>query len=1507
MKSQTETSGAVLVVGAGIAGMQSALDLANAGFKVYLVEEGSSIGGVMPQLDKTFPTNDCAMCILAPKLVDTGRHPNIRILCNAEVEKIEGEVGNFEVKVIRHATCVDPDKCNGCGDCVEQCPVSLPSDFDERIGRRKAISRSFPQAIPNVFGISKEDGIAPCRIGCPAETDVQAYVALASQEKWVESLQVIRQRIPFPGTLGRICHHPCETKCNRKDIEEAVSICQIKRFVADYVYAHPELEAEYAKLIAERLRKNNEEHAAYRDPFARDTSRGQGHKVAIVGAGPSGITAAKDLKKLGYDVSIFEAEAKAGGMMQWTIPAYRLDKKYLDNEIKLALDEDALSITYGKKLGSDFTVADLQKQGFESVFLGLGAQLSRKLPIEGSDAEGVLLGVDFLRQVSKTELKKGDFKGDKVIVIGGGNVAVDVARTSVRLGAAEVHMVCLEDEEIMPAHKWEVEEAREEGIAVHTSLGPDAILTEAGRVSGIRFKKCVSVFDAEGKFNPAFDPACVMALEGTKIIVAIGQVADTAFLEQEGVKLTRGGWIIADKLTLQTSLPYVFAGGDVARGPASVVEAIDAGHEAAISIDRFVHQEDLKAGREDTREAAETPKRERYEKKARVKQTYAPVAARATTFAEVELTLAKEQIVAEAERCLNCGGCSECMQCVANCGRGAIDHHLQDQTFDFRVGSVILSPGYEKFMPETGGSLGYNVYPNVLTSIQFERMLSASGPFKGHITRPSDHQVPKKIAWLQCVGSRDVSCNHPYCSSVCCMYATKEAVIAKEHQKGLETHIYYMDQRSFGKNFEQYRNRSEHEYGVVYRRSRVPRVEQDPVTKNLLIRYIQDDGSVGTEEYDLVVLSVGMQPCDSLGTLAETFQVQLNAYGFIETKDYEKTVTTREGVYVAGAAAEPKDIPEAVTEASCAAADAAKNMYTARNSEIVVKQYPAERDISEEEPRVGVFVCHCGTNIGGVVDVPSVVEEIKKLPFVVRAERNLYTCSQDTQENIKKKILELGINRVVVASCTPRTHEELFQDTIREAGLNPYLFELANIRDQCSWVHRELPLEATQKAVDVVSMAVAKAARLQPVKRQQLPLIQRGLVIGGGIAGMQAALAIADQGYAVYLVEKNTELGGSMRESFLGFGSENPQELLKTTIERVTHHDNIHIYLGSEVKEVTGYVGNFTSRITVVDKIEEVQHGIVIVATGAKDYEPTEYLYGKNANVVRQSDLEKSLADKSFGTDHKQVVMIQCVGSRDDKHPYCSRTCCSTAINNALALKEQSPATEVCILYRDVRTYGFKEDTLYKKAREQGIIFVRYEEGKLPEVQEEGGGLKITLTDPVLRRSIELYPDQLVLSTGVVPAHNEIIGQLLKVPLNQDGFFVEAHTKLRPVDFANDGIYLCGTAHSPRFTEEAITQAKAAASRAVTVLSKETLQTKGIVVTVNPRKCVDCEVCVQVCAYDARKFDEEKGYVMVNEVLCQGCGACAAACPNGATQQNGFSKQQIFSMIDTVLEERVGT
>ncbi|MBN2210707.1 MAG: CoB--CoM heterodisulfide reductase iron-sulfur subunit A family protein, partial [Sedimentisphaerales bacterium] len=796
------------------------------------------------------------------------------------------------------------------------------------------------------------------------------------------------------------------------------------------------------------------------------------------------------------------------------------------------------------------------------------------------------------------------------------------------------------------------------------------------------------------------------------------------------------------------------------------------------------------------------------------------------------------------------------------------------------------------------------------TSMQFERILSASGPYEGHLKRPGDGKVARRIAWIQCVGSRDVTCGNDYCSSVCCMYATKEAIIAKEHQADVEPTIFFIDLRAFGKGFESFYNRAESDYGVRYVRSQISSVKENPLNGNLIVRYVGEGvAGIREEEFDLVVLSVGLTAHASTKIFAQAAGLDTNRFGFIENQPYLQSLTNREGVFMCGAVSGPRDIPETVMQASAAAAMTGELLGNARGTEVEIKEYPPQRDISGEEPRIGVFICHCGSNIASTVDVEQVAEAIGKIPGVVHAETNLYTCSQDTQEKMKQIIRDERLNRVIVASCTPRTHQPLFQETMREAGLNQWMFEMADIREQCSWVHQKDPTRATQKAIDLVRGSVGKSKFLEPLTFQKVGVTRAALVIGGGISGMAAALSLARQGFATHLVEKSDKLGGNLYHVHHSIEGHDWQAYLQNTIRDVQAHENITVYLNSQIDETAGFVGNFTTRLQG-DSTAEIKHGVIIVATGAAEYQPDKFLFGQNDRVVTQWQLEEKLQN---GFNAQNVVMIQCVGSRDDEHPWCSRVCCGEAVKNALAIKAKNPAAEVTILYRDIRTYEYKE-LYYRKAREMGVRFIHFPDDKYPEVTvnqmpartpavQSGDGINITVHDTVINETVTLSADMLVLSTATVPdlTTNERLSELLKAPLNSDGYFMEAHVKLRPVDFANEGIYVCGLAHSPKYTEENITQALAAAGRAAVTLSKNFLEVGGVIAVIDEDLCASCLTCVRECVYNA-PFINERGKAEIEAAKCQGCGNCTAACPAKAIQLRTFTDAQEHALFMSILK-----
>ena len=845
----------------------------------------------------------------------------------------------------------------------------------------------------------------------------------------------------------------------------------------------------------------------------------------------------------------------------------------------------------------------------------------------------------------------------------------------------------------------------------------------------------------------------------------------------------------------------------------------------------------------------------------------------------------------------------KCRICEKVCEAKAVDFEQELVELELRVGSIILTPGFTPFNPQKKRSeYGYRRFSNVITSIEFERLICASGPTFGEILRPSDHQEPKRIAFIQCVGSRDDAIGNDYCSAVCCMYATKHVVIAREHLPGAYFQIFFLDVRTFGKGSEQYYEKAR-QSGTEYTRCRISGIEEKQGS-NLNIEYVDENGRMKNKEFDLVVLSVGMEPPEDSEKIARILDIKLNRYNFCATSTLSPLETSKEGIYVSGAFSGPKDIPDTIAGASGAAALAAGLLSSERGKLVKTKEYPQELALSrEEEPRVGVFVCHCGINIAGVVDVDAVTKSTTALKSVVYAEHDLYICSQDTQEKMKQAIKEHRLNRVVVAACTPRTHEPLFQDTIKEAGLNPYLFEMANIRDQCSWVHMYEKKKATKKAQDLVKMAVAKARLLRPLQTIPQQVNYSALVIGGGLAGITAALRIAEHGYEVHLVEKEADLGGELRRVHYLLTQEDPQAFLGKITHQVITNPRIKVYTGAQITSIGGYVGNFDIEVRHNQSEKRLKCGVIVVATGGRKYVPREYHYGRDPRVITQSELEERIAHRQL--EARKIVMIQCVGSRNEERRYCSRICCAEAIKNALKLKELDPLAEVYILYKDIRTYGFKED-YYQKARKEGILFLRYDDEHKPVVGVKGKKLQVTTPDLLLGERLVLQPDLVVLNVAIVPHSNEELANMLKVPRSEEGFFLEAHIKLRPLDFATEGIFVCGLAHSPKFIEESISQASGAAARAATILSKDYIEAEGIVAVVEETRCRECGKCVDVCEFNAIEMKKNEAGALVariNAIICKGCGSCSVVCPSGAITSMHYTNDQIVSMLEAALVE----
>ncbi len=1195
--SQQPTA-AVLVIGGGISGMQSALDLANAGIKVYLVEGSPAIGGKMAQLDKTFPTNDCSMCIVSPKLVEVGRHRNIKLFTHSEVKNLTGDAGSFTATVVRHARYVDIGACTGCGLCEIVCPVTQTSYFP-----------------------------AP-----PAEGEKQTRAR--AKEK-----RIIRG----PG-------RPQPTKSHKWTFtvdEEACGMC------------------------------------------------GGCYKACLQGA----VTWEKKQKAV-----IDQDKCTGCGACLVACP-----EKFLAIKVDQAPDLDK----------------------------SLGAAIHAR------------------SQLLKKE-HGGTERGD-----------------CIRCGLCAI--TC---DKVMNINALRmVEEGIEAGVDICQVCG-----------------SCVSVCPVN--------------------FLTVGEVTN--------------------------------------RNPRPLLNRFNEGLNGRKPVN--IH--------------------------------YPQAVPRVPVIDEKSCVR------------LNSGACGVC---ASICGVGAIHYDHREEESEIAVGSVIFSPGIEVFDARVRGEFGYGLYKNVVTSIEFERLLSASGPTSGTVARPGDAKHPKKIAWIQCVGSRDHSCNRDYCSSVCCMYATKEAFIAREHDASIEPTIFYIDMRSFGKNFDDYVTRAK-DHQVRFIRAMVSRVFEDPLTGDLELRYVDGAGVRQTEMFDMVVLSVGIQVPETTKELAGKLDIDLDRYGFVVTDCYQPLATSRPGIFVSGAVSGPKDIPETVCQASAAAEAASASLAAARGSLITAESLPPERVVeANEELRIGVFICHCGTNIASVVDVQAVTEYAKTLPGVVYAEHPLYTCSQDSQERMREIIREHRLNRVVTSACSPTTHEPLFMSTLQQAGLNKYFFDMANIRDQCSWVHPDDPALATEKAKRLTRMAVANATAGQPLQEMEFTVDGRLLVVGGGVAGMTAALEAARQGFGVYLIEREAQLGGQLLNLHRSADGRSFGDFLGNLKEQVQNHERIKVFLSSEVVEQSGFVGSFESEIVMPSGgTRTLKHGAILIATGAEENRPELHGLGRLETVMTQTDFEAALENRSDdGWRHLRVVMLQCAGSRDSDHlPYCSRVCCNHAVKNARRLKAKYPEARVDVLYRDMRCYGLAEID-YALARREGVNFIRFDPEENPvQITAEEDGIDITVTDPSVRLPVRFHPDLLVLSTGMKPRNAEDLASMLRVPRNSNGFFIEAHAKLRPVDLPSEGLFMAGTAHAPKSSTETIVQAQAAVARVATLLSRESMKMSGIVSVVDPTHCAVCLTCVRACPYGV-PFINDQHTAEINPALCQGCGICVAECPAKTIHLGRYDDRNITAKIES--------
>jgi heterodisulfide reductase subunit A-like polyferredoxin len=1050
--------------------------------------------------------------------------------------------------------------------------------------------------------------------------------------------------------------------------------------------------------------------------------------------------------------------------------------------------------------------------------------------------------------------------------------------------------------------------------------------------------------------------------------------------------MTKWDMLAVNSDTLMTSTGGIFAGGDFVTGPSSVIQAIAAGERAAIAIDKYLSGvEDLEGEmrEEELPDISDMVDITEVASENRKKPQRISVEERLSGFGEVEIGLTEEEAVAEATRCLSCGICSECLECEKACEAEAIDHDMIPTKLELDVGAIVVATGFDLIDPTIRSEYGYGVFDNVLTSLQFERLLSASGPTGGRILRPSDNEPPRDVSFVQCYGSRDHHRGCRYCSRVCCMYTMKEAMLAKEHESSIENlNIFYMDIRAYGKGFESYYARAKND--INFFRGRPAKIYEDPTTKDITLRVENTEtGLAERVNTNLLVISPAFVPSKGTSELAGVLGIELDENGFLMGTGDGGMEATREGIYLCGSVEAPKDIPDTVAQSSGAAVLAMQQLYKDRVFEDETEEGMYEVDVSGE-PRIGVFVCHCGSNIAGVVDVKDVAEYAQTLPNVVYTSDTTYTCSEDSQKKIQEAIGEEKLNRVIVASCSPRTHEPIFRDTCKKAGLNPYLFEMANIRDQCSWIHSHEKEEATTKSKDLVRMAVARVRLLEPLASKELKVGQEALVIGGGIAGISSALDLSRQNFKVHVVEKTPFLGGRTAErSNLSPWEIGPAQFLEDKYTAIESDPNIELHLNSELKEISGFVGNFevslTSKPTGVNAqcdscgkcveacpvstgekvigggtpqkaiymmknsypkryaidfkhcdscgkcidvceknaielssepvIGEFNAGTIIIAIGSDPYEPKEGEFGyvnatpqEEKKVLTNVELEHLLDEEELTIGKKKpkmVAFVHCVGSRNEEFG-CSRYCCQITIRQALELRKRG--IEVLSFYRDIRAFGKGVEELYQEARKNGVIFFRYEPEGAPEIVHKGDDVQVRFFDKLFGETLVFDVDSVVLSAGMRPRPDTKNLQLmLKTPLSSEGYFLEKHPKLAPLETNTDGIYICGCAQYPKNIVDTVAQARGAASKAAITMAKGKVIAESIVSVVNEDKCTGCGTCEILCPFDAISLQED-GKAGITAALCKGCGLCRATCPEMAITASHFTNEQLMAQIRAVVE-----
>ncbi len=863
----------------------------------------------------------------------------------------------------------------------------------------------------------------------------------------------------------------------------------------------------------------------------------------------------------------------------------------------------------------------------------------------------------------------------------------------------------------------------------------------------------------------------------------------------------------------------------------------------------------------------------------------------------------------DPDLCLHISGNGNCNRCSDACPADAIDFSMSAQDDTIQVGAIIMAPGFSPYDPKGKGSWGYGVLDNVITSPEMERLLSSCGPTRGRLLRPADDRPVKQLAFIQCIGSRDPhSCGHGYCSSVCCMTAIKEAMIAKDNDSELEVTVFYSDMRTHGKGFDRYFQRARDKQ-IRFIRCRPYGIEPAAENGSLRLRTINEQGKQHEEHFDLVVLSVGLEIPEPTIKLARMADIHLGPEHFASTSSFQPVLSSKKGIYICGSFSGPKNISMSIEQGSAAAAAVASLLMSKRNTKIRRLRLPGEQPVAGPV-KTGVLLCHCGNNISETIDLKVVEKKIAGLESVSHVQEVLFSCSQDTRELIIDLVRSLGLNRIVIAACSPKSHGALFRRTIREAGLNEHLLEMANIRNQDSWVHALEPHAATDKAVDLIKMAVAAVILRVPVAANKVAVKQTALVVGGGVAGMTAAINLADQGFPVDLVEKTDRLGGNGLNLHRTWNGEHVPPYIRKIQARILDHPGITVHFSATVLDAGGQAGNFHT--TIRDRKGHrrvITHGAGIIAVGGKRSLPEEYGYGKIPGVVAAVEFDALHIYNDIRVSRgSSFVFIQCVGSRDEQHNYCSRVCCTHSVQSAIELKKEDPNRQVYILFREMRTYGLRE-SLYNRALELGVIFINYEQFGKPKIKSHDEQITVEVWDHILHRPLHIRADMIILASGILPNPDAAgLASLFRVNIDEDGFFQEAHPKLRPVDLPTDGLFVAGLAHSPKPMEESISQALAASARAATLLSQKEIHLDAIKGVVDDRYCDGCALCIDVCPYQAiTAIDEtdadgkEHKLVAVDTMRCTGCGICQGTCPKRAINVTDFTYEQLTAQIEAAL------